>query len=81
MNNQITTKEIKSIDKRIKSCIIENPEEPNDEFYVKIWFNYRIAKKEVKTDGRQEFISKSKQKLIEEIQNFLIQDKNGWCIV
>lgn len=77
----VTTEEITSIDKRIKSCMIENKEEPNDEIYVKIWFNYRMGNNSVKTDGRQEFVADTKETLIKEIQDFLKVDKEGWCIV
>jgi len=77
----VTSDEITSIDKRIKSCMIENKEEPNDEIYVKIWFNYKIGNNPVKTDGRQEFVSDTKETLIKEIQDFLKVNKEGWCIL
>lgn len=77
----VTSDEITSIDKRITSCMIENKEEPNDEIYVKIWFNYRIGNNSLKTDGRQEFIADTKETLIKEIQDFLKISKDGWCIV
>ena len=41
----VASEEITSIDKRIKSCMIENKEEPNDEIYVKIWFNSKTKRK------------------------------------
>ncbi|NJL76039.1 MAG: hypothetical protein HC892_14495 [Saprospiraceae bacterium] len=71
--------DITSIDNRIKSCIIENPEEPNDEYYAKIWFRYK-DKFGVKHDGRHEFIADTKQKLISAIQDFMTTDKDGWSI-
>ena len=77
----VTSDEIISIDKRIKSCMIENKEEPNDEIYVKIWFNYRIENNSIKTDGRQEFVADTKETLIKEIQDFLKVKKDGWCIL
>ena len=77
----VTTEEITSIDKRIKSCMIENKEEPNDEIYVKIWFNYKMGNNSVKTDGRQEFVADTKETLIKEIQDFLKVSKDGWCIL
>jgi hypothetical protein len=77
----VTSDEITSIDKRIKSCMIENKEEPNDEIYVKIWFNYRIGNNPIKTDGRQEFVADTKENLIKEIQDFLKVKKDGWCIL
>ena len=77
----VTSDEITSIDKRIKSCMIENKEQPNDEIYVKIWFNYRTGNNPVKTDGRQEFIADTKENLIKEIQDFLKVSKDGWCIL
>lgn len=77
----VTSDEIASIDKRIKSCMIENKEEPDDEIYVKIWFNYKMENNPVKTDGRQEFIAGTKETLIKEIQDFLKVKKDGWCIL
>ena len=76
----VTSDEITSIDKRIKSCMIENPEEPNDEYYAKIWFAYK-DNFGIKPDGRHEFIADTKEKLLESIQDFLITEKEGWCIV
>lgn len=77
----VTSDEITSIDKRIKSCMIENKEEPDDEIYVKIWFNYKMGNNPVKTDGRQEFVADTKETLIKEIQDFLKVSKDGWCIL
>lgn len=76
----VTYDEITSIDKRIKSCMIENPEEYGDEYYAKIWFNYK-DNFGTKTDGRYEFIAGTKQKLINAIQDFMKTDKEGWYIV
>lgn len=77
----VTSDEITSIDKRIKSCMIENKEEHDDEIYVKIWFNYRIGNNLIKNDGRQEFVADTKETLIKEIQDFLKASKDGWCIL
>lgn len=79
--NAVTADEITSLDSRIKSCEIENPEESDDEFYVKIWFNYKIGNDDLKPDGRQEFVTETKEQLISEIQDFMKSDKNGWCIL
>jgi len=76
----VTSDEITSIDNRIKSCMIENPEEVDDEYYAKIWFNYK-DKFAIKTDGRHEFTAETKQKLIDVIQYFMTTHKDGWCIV
>ena len=77
----VTSDEITSIDKRIKSCMIENPEEDFLEFFVKIWFNYKMGEQDLKTDGRQEFSADTKETLIKEIQDFLKVKKEGWCIL
>lgn len=77
----ITEKEIKQIDKRIKSCIAENPRHFSDEFYVKIWFNYKSNVLKGEFSGRQEFLSDTKENLIKDINKFLLSDKNGWCII
>lgn len=76
----VTSDEITSIDKRIKSCMIENPDEQSSEYYAKICFNYK-DKFGTKPDGRHEFIADTKEKLIKAIQDFLITEKEGWCIV
>lgn len=77
----ITEDEIISIDNRIKSCIIQNPEDDYIEYYVKIWFNYRFHNGKIQPDGRTEFISTNKIQLILDIQNFLNEKKDGWIIV
>lgn len=77
----VTSDEITSIDKRIKFCMIENKEEPNDEIYVKIWFNYRMGSNPIKNEGHQEFVADTKETLIKEIQAFLKASKDGWCIL
>lgn len=76
----VTSDEITSIDSRIKSCMVENPEESDDEYYAKIWFSYK-DNFGTKPDGRHEFIADTKQKLINAIQDFMTTDKDGWCIV
>ena len=81
MLDVVASDEITSIDKRIKSCMIENPEEDCLEFYVKIWFNYKMGNQDLKTDGRQEFVANTKETLIKEIQDFLKVNKDGWCIL
>lgn len=81
MKTELNSEEIKSIDKRIYSLIVENPSIDSDEFYVKIWFKYKIGDNEVKPDGRQEFTSKSKSDLINQIKIFMTEDKKGWSIV
>lgn len=77
----VTSDEITSIDRRIKYCMIENKEEPDDEIYVKVWFNYKMGNNPLKTDGRQEFVADTKETLIKEIQDFFKVSKNGWCIL
>ena len=76
----VTYDEITAIDSRIKSCMVENPEEDDDEYYAKIWFSYK-DNFGTKPDGRHEFIADTKQKLINAIQYFMTTDKDGWCIV
>ena len=76
----VTFDEVISIDSRIKSCMIENPEEDGDEYYAKIWFSYK-DNFGTKPDGRHEFISDTKEKLIKAIQDFMVTKKDGWCIV
>ena len=76
----VTSDEITSIDNRIKSCMVENPEEDGDEYYAKIWYSYK-NNFGTKPDGRYEFIADTKEKLIEAIQDFLKTEKEGWCIV
>lgn len=80
LSGVITPKEITSIDNCIKSCVIENPEDFEDKFYVKIWFNYKTKKRDLETDGRKEFIASTKETLIREIQDFLKSVKDGWYL-
>lgn len=77
----VTYDEITSLDSRIKSCIIENPDEESNEYYVKIWFSYKMSYGQPSTDGRQEFITATKEQLFSEIQDFMKSEKNGWCIL
>jgi hypothetical protein len=45
MKEPITHEEIKMLDDKIKYCLIENPDQldnEDDEYYVKIFFNYRF---------------------------------------
>jgi len=77
----VISNEITSIDNRIKSCIIENPDDESNEYYVKIWFAYKMDCGNPHPDGRQEFLTETKQQLLYEIKDFMMSDKNGWCIL
>ena len=76
----VTSDEITSLDSRIKSCIVENPDEESSEYYAKIWFAYKINNGP-QPDGRQEFVTETKEQLISEIQDFMKSDKVWWCIL
>ena len=73
--------EILSINSKIKSCIVENPDEESSEYYAKIWFAYKMNNGNPQPDGRQEFVTETKEQLISEIQDFMKSDKVGWCIL
>jgi len=77
----VTYDEIMSIDSRIKSCMVENPDEESSEYYAKIWFAYKMNNGNPQPDGRQEFVAETKQQLLYEIQDFMNPDKVGWCIL
>ena len=77
----VTSDEITSLDSRIKSCMVENPDEENSEYYAKIWFAYKMNNGNPQPDGRQEFVTETKEQLISEIQDFMKSDKVGWCIL
>ena len=77
---EVTPNEITSIDSRIKSCIVENPDNESSAYYAKIWFAYKM-KNGIQPDGRQEFVTETKEQLISEIQEFMKSDKIGWSIV
>jgi len=77
----VTSDEITLLDSRIKSCIVENPDEESSEFYAKIWFAYKMDYGNPQPDGRQEFVTETKEQLISEIQDFMKSDKNGWSIL
>ena len=77
----VTSDEITSLDSRIKSCMVENPDEENSEYYAKIWFVYKMNNGNPQPDGRQEFVTETKEQLISEIQDFMKSDKVGWCFL
>ena len=81
MLGAVTSDEITSLDSRIKSCMVENPDEEISEYYAKIWFVYKMNNENPKPDGRQEFVTETKEQLISEIQDFMKSDKVGWCIL
>ena len=71
----ITKKEILDIHDNITDCYIENPNEIDDGYYVKIFFKYLRANREENTDGRHEFISESKEDLLKKIKDFITNFK------
>ena len=73
--------EILSIDSKIKSCLVENPGEESSEYYAKIWFAYKMNNGNPQPDGRQEFVTDTKEELISEIKEFMKSDKICWCIL
>ena len=77
----VTSDDITSLDSRIKYCMVENPDEESSEYYAKIWFAYKMNNENPQPDGRQEFVTETKEKLISEIQDFMKSDKVGWCIL
>lgn len=77
----VTSDEITSIDSKIKYCIVENPDEESSEYYAKIWFAYKMNNGNPQPDGRQEFVTETKEQLISEIHHFMKSDKVGWCIL
>jgi len=77
----VTSDEITSLDSRIKSCMVENPDEESSEYYAKIWFTYKMNNGNPQPDGRQEFVTESKEQLISEIQDFMKSGKVVWCIL
>ena len=77
----VTSDEITSLDSRIKSCMVENPDEENSEYYAKIWFSYKMNNGQPRPDGRQKFVAETKEQLLSEIQDFMKADKVGWCIL
>ena len=74
----ITNEEVLDIHDNITGCIIENPNEIDDEYYVKIFFKYLRANGEENTDGRREFISESKEDLLKEVKNFITNFKTNF---
>ena len=74
----ITYEEITNINKSITSCYIENPNEINDEYYVKIFLKYLKVNGEENTDGRKEFISESKTDLLKEVRDFITNFKTNF---
>ena len=74
----ITNEEVLDIHDNITGCIIENPNEISEEYYVKISFKYLRANGEKSTDGRKEFISESKKDLLKEIKDFITNFKTNF---
>ena len=77
----ITKEEVLDIHDNIMDCWIENPDDFDDddnEYYVKIFFNYLRANGESRTDGRHEFISESKKDLLKEIKDFITSFKTSF---
>lgn len=73
--------DILAIDIRIKYCIIDNPIFEGDEYYVKIYFNYKFHNSKIlKYDGKKEFTSISKDELISDIKNFMNEKKEDYVI-
>ena len=77
----VTSDEITRLDSRIKYCMVENPDEESSEYYAKIWFAYKMNNGNPQPDGRQGFVTETKEQLIYEIQDFMKSDKVGWCIL
>lgn len=74
----ITNEEVLDIHDNITDCYIENPNEIDDGYYVKIFFKYLRANREENTDGRHEFISESKKDLLKEIKDFITNFKTTY---
>lgn len=75
---------ILSIDSRIKTCLVEHPDGSDDEYYVKIWFDFVYTSdhmKRGKQTGNHEFTGKTEELLTDKIKEFLNKDKDQWRIV
>ena len=74
----ITNEEVLDIHDNITGCIIENPNEIDDEYYVKISFKYLKANGEENTDGRKEFTSENKADSLKEVRDFITNFKTNF---
>ena len=74
----LTSEEVLDIHDNITDCIIENPNEIDDEYYVKISFKYLKANGEENTDGRREFTSENKADLLKEVRDFITNFKTTY---
>lgn len=79
----LAKEEVIALDSRIKSCMVENPDEESSEYYAKIWFAYKLNNNNSnpRPDGRQEFVASSKHELIANVQHFMQSPKRDWCII
>jgi hypothetical protein len=70
MKDILLVDEVKAVDKRIASCIVESEK---DSYYCKIWFKYSHDYKPhiVYNDGRQEFDGDTKEEILENIKEFM----------
>lgn len=79
--------EILDLDKRIKSTLIENPQDKkwSKNYCVKIWFDFKWINNGNRTSnrhrGRHEFIEESKEKILDGINKFLNEEHKTWEII
>ena len=78
----LTEGEVFAIDNRIISCIVENPDSNDEEYYCKIFFQYQLTHRlDIELNGRIEFLSASKDELIDSIKLFLNRKHESFRIV
>jgi hypothetical protein len=77
----IRDEDILALDIRIKYCIIDPINNDSDEYYVRIYFNYRCKKTgDLIHDGWQGFTSKTKNDLLSDIRKFMKEEKETYII-
>lgn len=73
-----------SIDPRIKASLVEHPDDPDDKYYVKIWFDFVYTSENMRggrQTGNHEFTGETKELVTDKIKEFLNEDKDQWRIV
>ena len=74
--------EIKKLDNRITNCYIFLPEETNDEYYVKIYYNWKSKNdSEIHTTGKKEFFGIDIFVILNNIKLYLNKEHEGYEIV
>lgn len=86
MKNEITSDDVFIIDPRIKNCFIENPDPfaaydlLDENYHVKIYFDYNTKKDPTIKEGSESFESKDKTETLLMIEEFMCRNHKHFYI-